>query len=682
MRDKMHTSKGTNRGYKLCVGNGRLENRYQQEDEAAGRDGNPTEKAGEPHGFDEVDLSISAHHGKTKYDVEAARKRKNPGGRTKDERSVPSYWFLLMVVLLGVGFFVALGLGLGLGHPDPKLNPYQFYNGAVASDRLLCSEVGRDLMKNGGNALDAAIGTAFCVGVLNLHVGGVGGGGYLTFYNKSSVNVENGVTTVAINGHAVAPAGASEDMFTDREGEATQGGMAIAIPGEVAGLYQAHKTYGGALSWASLVEPSIRLAKRGFSIGEALANAIAANEEAILADPGLREILMDGDGLKQRGEEVVLPKLAATLETIAASGADGFYKGELAQKIVDDVNDTGGNITLEDLKTYSAHISQTVSVELGGGELYAARGITAYAPPPPSSGILTNYILNILEGYDLYWGSTANTENEVETYHRMLEAYKFALADRSRLGDPEFEESVKEVTDELVKTSTATATREKIQDKALKFPEYGSKYAPKMDAAGGATHISVKDKAGNAVSYTTSISSDFGAKVRGTRTGIIFNAAMGDFSLPSSSAVHGLQPSPANFIKPGKRPLTSMTPLVLVDKDDEVKAVIGASGGLQMITASAMMAVQTIWFEDNVIDAMERARFHADLSQVSATDLVEYGHESALDSTVIGGLSARDQIEDKNLPLVSAVNLIIQTKKNRWYTNSDNRAPGSGYALY
>ncbi|XP_038059139.1 glutathione hydrolase 1 proenzyme-like isoform X2 [Patiria miniata] len=671
------TSAGTNQAA------GMENDGYQNGDETPKHDSEPTTKTGEPQGYDDVDLSISAHQqgGKTKYDVEAAGKKKSAKNRTEDEHKVPSYWFIFMVVLLGVGFFLALGLGLGLGHPDPKLKPYQFFNGAVASDRELCSRVGRDLMLNGGNALDAAIGTSFCVGVLNLHVGGVGGGGYLTFYNKTGT-VAGAIKTVAVDGQVVAPSSASMDMFSGQEGSAVKGGMAIAIPGQVAGLFRAHKNHGGTLSWASLVEPSIRLAKGGFEIGEALAKAIKDNEDVIRNDTGLSEIfLTSAGGIKQQGDEVTLPKLAATLETIASQGADGFYKGDLANMIVDDVNEMGGNISLADLEEYEARSADTVSIELGGGQLYDVGGIMVYAPPPPSSGILTNYILNILEGYSLSWRSTGDTSTEVETYHRMLESFKFALAEHSRLGDPEFEDSVKEVMGILGRTSTATTTRGKIQTDALQFLEYGSMYAPKMDPAGGATHISVKDGAGNAVSYTSSLSLDFGAKKRGTRTGIIFNAGMGDFTLPDESLVEGLSPSPVNSIQPGKRPLSSMSPLVLVDKDYEVKAVIGSSGGLEMITATAMMAAQTVWFEHNVIDAMERARFSTDLGVDSATKSVTYNHEASLETGVVNGLSSRGQIVN-SVPLMSSVNYIMQTKKNRWYTNSDTRAPGSGYAHY
>ncbi|XP_071790775.1 glutathione hydrolase 1 proenzyme-like [Asterias amurensis] len=635
-------------------------------------------KQGQPQGFDDVDLSVSAsvkkgkhHSDPPKYNDDVEASKKTSGDKEK-RKGVPSCWFVALVLLLGVGVIAALLVGLYLGHPDPALDPYQLFGGAVSSDHKLCSEVGRDIMINGGNSIDAAIATVFCVGVVNLQVGGIGGGGFLTFYHKA-----NG-TVLTIDSQVAAPAYAEPNMFNNSEAEAFKGGRAIAIPGEVAGLYNASKLYGGDISWAALLEPSIRLAKGGFAITESLANAMTASKEDILEDVYMSNILAPEGVLKSRGDTITLPHLADTLKKIAKDGAKGFYEGSLAEDIVADVAEAGGNITLEDLKHYSSLVKKPVSVELGGGQLYAAGGIKTYAPPPPSSGIVTTYILNLLEGYDFSLWSV-EPDKVVETYHHMLEAFKFAFANRSRLGDPAFEKSVGKAVNEMLSSSTSEI-RAEIKDTAQDFSHYGSVYATQTDTPGGATHVSVVDRDGNAVSYTTSISLDFGAKRRGNRTGIQFNAGMGDFTLPSSPEVDNLKPSPKNYIMAGKRPLSSMSPMILVEASGEVKAVVGASGGSEMITSTAMMAIQSIWFEENVIAAMKRSRIHTELTTDNGK--VTFKYEQDLPENIKTGLTSKGHIGDASAPpLTSSVNMIMQTKKNRFYTNSDTRVTGSGYAV-
>ncbi|XP_031566044.1 glutathione hydrolase 1 proenzyme-like [Actinia tenebrosa] len=552
--------------------------------------------------------------------------------------------------------------------PTPSGNgtsygPYK--EGAVATDAGKCSEIGRDILKAGGSAVDAAIASSFCIGVINMHSAGIGGGGFMLIYNKSTGRAET------LDYREEAPKAATPDMFQNIS--STNGGKASGIPGEVIGLYTAHQKY-GRLNWSDLVQPSIDLATNGFPIPIPVYEAMELSKEDIKKDPGLKQLLFNGEEMKKLGERITNPQLAITLEKIR-DNAISFYNGCLAVDIVRDVKRAEGIITKEDLKDYKPKWKEALKSNMSAD-------LSLFTTAPPSSGAVITLILNILKGYNMSEADRANDEASARTYHRIIEAFKHAYAARAHLGDPDFPDpsyvNIYEVLKNMSNPSIADNIRLRIDDN--KTYHNASFYGKYFSGTGhqGTSHLSVLAPNGDAVSLTTTINFRFGAKYRSPVTGIIYNNEMDDFSTPGKPNGFGVKPSPSNYIKPGKRPMSSISPVIFVQRNDlMVRLIAGASGGTRITTATALVIMNKLWFGRPLNESVSEPRVH---NQLSNTTYEVKESKYTLPASIRKGLAERgNYLIPSNWYAV--VQAIYREEKSTIFAQSDPRKHGwsAGY---
>jgi gamma-glutamyltranspeptidase/glutathione hydrolase len=495
------------------------------------------------------------------------------------------------------GVLVLLIVSFAINMVRAGSQPIRSGTGMVVSASAIASEVGAQTLKDGGTAVDAAIATAFALAVTHPSAGNIGGGGFLLYRSTSG-------QAVAYDFREAAPAGASSEMFM-KNGVYDQAlhhnsYLAVGVPGTVAGLYLAWNDQGAAkhLSWPRLVEPAARLARDGFTVSDGLARSLkvdllqqTTNEAAVAQFTQNGKPCSAGDTLKQ-------PALAATLERIARQGPAGFYEGETARAIDQEMRKNGGLITLQDLKDYKAQ--RRTDVIKG-----AYRGYEVISMPPPSSGgVGLVEMLNVLEGYDLAGMGRGSATN----VHRMVEAMKRAYADRAHyLGDPytPFNTNMplarllsKEYAAELRKTISATNTNPSSTNFA--WPNEG----------GNTTHLSVVDQAGNAVSLTYTLEEGYGVKVVVPGAGFLLNNELGDFNAaPGLTTTGGLIGTTPNLAQPRKRPLSSMTPAILA-KDGRLFMVTGSPGGRTIIATVLHTIINVVDFGMNAQEAVDAGRFY------------------------------------------------------------------------
>ena len=463
--------------------------------------------------------------------------------------------------------------------------------GMVAAEHELASRAGAEMFAAGGNAVDAAVAAAFATGVVNPSSSGIGGGGFLLLYDPRSRGLS------VLDFRECAPGRAQRDLFI-RNGTvdpslSLRGGLAVAVPGEIRGLAHALERF-GRLPLATVMAPAIRYASDGFPVGRHLANAIRENLADVRAHSELRRMFLKPDGSPYEvGEPLRRPDLAATLRTIARDGPRPFYEGELGGKIVEAVAAAGGILSADDLRVYRVRERKAVSGTY--------RGLTiASVPPPSSGGAVIIQILNVLSGYDI---RAAGPSTPLAT-HRIAEASKLAFEDRARwYGDPEF-------TDvpiaRLLSASYAAELRERIDSSRTRAP----KPAPQIPSDAGTSHLSAIDAEGWAASLTTTINTAFGSMIVVPGTGIILNNEMDDFSAaPGKPNVYGLVGTEANAIAPHKRPLSSMSP-TLVLRSDEAILSIGGSGGPRIISATLQTITNVIDFGMGLDAAVAAPRVH------------------------------------------------------------------------
>jgi gamma-glutamyltranspeptidase/glutathione hydrolase len=459
----------------------------------------------------------------------------------------------------------------------------------VVSDAPLATDVGVEILRRGGNAVDAAVAVGFALAVVYPEAGNLGGGGYTV------IRMADG-RTAALDYREVAPLAATRNMFLDERGEATDksvvGPLASGVPGAVAGLVAAHGRY-GVLALADVVRPAIRLAADGFVVDSALARSLT-NASPLISEFGGAATFLPGGTAPSPGTLLRQPALARTLERIAADGADGFYLGETAQAIADEVGRLGGIIRTEDLARYKEVWRDPVRA------MY--RGHTVLSMPPSSSGGVTiAETLNILEGFDSLppFGSARRT-------HLLASAYQRAFVDRNeKLADPAF---VAVPIDELTSKSYAARLRATI-DTARATPTRALIPAPVEGTE--TTHYSVVDAAGNAVATTTTINALYGSGVYVASAGFFLNDEMDDFATrPGHPNMFGLVQGEANAIQPGKRMLSAMSPTIVLSPGDSLLLVLGARGGPRIITGTSQVIMNVIDHRMILADAMSAPRLH------------------------------------------------------------------------
>lgn len=480
--------------------------------------------------------------------------------------------------------------------PMDRIHPVWAESGMVSAQERLAAEIGRDIMAQGGNAVDAGVAVAFALAVTLPRAGNIGGGGFMLVHDAGTGQ------THAVDYREMAPQGATRDMFLDAAGEADSekslySGAASGVPGTVAGMKLALDRY-GSMDWAEVIAPAIRLAEEGIAVTPELADSIEAERAHLEKFPASAAIFFKPGGAGYRpGDRLVQADLAKTLKTIAKEGPDGFYKGAVAEAVARSVQAAGGAITVEDMAAYKPVLREPVRGSYRGYDIVSM-------PPPSSGGVHLIQILNALEGYPI----ATLGQNTGETIHLMAEAMKLAYADRSEyLGDPDFVDvpvaalTSKDYAAEMRRKISADFAMPATMIKPADLAPYESDQT---------THFSVVDKDGNAVSNTYTINLNYGSGLVAEGTGVLMNNEMDDFSAkPGVPNAFGLVGGDANAVEAGKRPLSSMTPTMVL-KDGKVWLVTGSPGGARIITTVLQVVMNMIDHGMNVAEASTAPRVH------------------------------------------------------------------------
>jgi gamma-glutamyltranspeptidase/glutathione hydrolase len=495
-----------------------------------------------------------------------------------------------------------VGLGLGRGFElaplggDDRLFPVEAAGGMVVSREARATRVGVTVLEAGGNAIDAAVATAFALSVTLPQAGNLGGGGFALVHRADTGE------THALDFRETAPAGAHRDLFLGDDGEvdkdrARYSHRSVGVPGSVAGYLEALERW-GTLSRAQVVAPAIGLARDGFEVGPALHRNISRRIERLAKWPATRAVIARPDGSAlQPGDIMRQPDLAESLTQIAETGADAFYRGPIGALLAAEMVRHDGLIDRGDLEAYRAVLRAPVSGNY--------RGLKVLSMPPPSSGgAHLVQMLNILEGWDL----AALGSGSAAILHRMAEAMRRAYADRAaHLGDPDFWGVP---LDWLTSKAYAEEMRAGIDLYRASLSSDIRAGVPAPSESRDTTHLSVMDRDGNAVSMTTTLNFGFGTGIVAEGTGIFLNNEMDDFSAkPGVPNAYGLVGGDANAIQPGKRPLSSMTPTLMMD-GDRVIASLGSPGGSRIITTVLQVILNLVDHRMNVAEAVAAPRVH------------------------------------------------------------------------
>lgn len=468
-------------------------------------------------------------------------------------------------------------------------------NGMVASEQGLATQVGLDILKQGGNAIDAAVAVGFALAVVLPNAGNIGGGGFMVLHDDKTGK------DVAIDFREIAPAKASRDMYLDNQGNVIDGKSlfthdASGVPGTVAGMEYALKKW-GTMPLSKVLEPAIKLADKGFIVSDVLAQTLK-EEKSTLGKWSSSKVIFfkNGEPLKS-GDLLVQKDLAKSLRLIAKQGAKAFYQGEIATKIAKEMQSHGGTMTLEDLKAYKVVERQPIIGDYRGYKVVTM-------PPPSSGGVHLIEILNMLEHYPI----KEDGVNSAKNIHHMAESMKLAYADRSEyLGDPDF---VKIPVTGLTSKAYANERVKTIDDNKARLSSNIKPGKPQPYESDQTTHFSVMDKAGNAAAVTYTLNLNFGSGIVVEGTGILLNNEMDDFSVkPGVPNAFGLVGGTANAIEAKKRPLSSMTPTIVM-KNNKPWLVTGSPGGARIITTVLQSVVNTIDHEMNPAEAIITPRVH------------------------------------------------------------------------
>eukprot|EP00079_Xenopus_tropicalis_P008658 XP_002931959.2 PREDICTED: gamma-glutamyltransferase 5 [Xenopus tropicalis] len=503
-----------------------------------------------------------------------------------------------------------------------------FLHGAVAADSLVCSEIGRDILKEGGSPVDAAIAALLCTSVINPQSMGLGGGVIFTIYNASTGLVE------VINARETVPKSSTLDLTQCKEHKSffKTGAQWIGVPGELRGYEVAHQRH-GRLPWKSLFQPTIKLVTEGVKLSSITSRFLKNTDiKSLISKNSVCKLLCKGQDLVTEGQSLNFTQLAHTLRVVSEKGADAFYQGPIAEQMLEDLKSQGSNLTQDDLTNYKVLIGRALNVSLANHTLYSAQ--------PPAGGALLSFILKVLEGYNFSESSIQNKRAQIETYHRIAEAMKFANGQKIKMADFGMKR-MEELKETVLSETFAQQIRERINDYGNHSLSYYSLNGPHSESF-GTSHISVISQDGSAVSATSSINQIFGSMVYSPQTGIVFNNQLADFC------------SGEKVIITGERPPSSMAPSILLSDDKKSQLVIGASGGSYIISSTALAIVNTLWFGVDLKKAISdpilhvtgdnKLVFESTFSKDVQAGLQERGHQidSSMFFNVVQGALKKD----------------------------------------
>ena len=548
---------------------------------------------------------------------------------------------------------LALVIEADILNRDSIIHPAVGNSGMVVSQHYLATEVGKNILDQGGNAIDASVAVAFALAVVLPRAGNIGGGGFLVLYNAEKNK------NYALDYREMAPAAADRDMYLNEDGSLNKstsrlGYLAGGIPGTVAGMWEAHQKF-GSMPWEDLLKPAIKLAQAGFKVSPFMADSINRAHSSMKDYPSTVKIFFPEFPLKPN-HNLVQKDLAATLKRIAQNGKDGFYKGKTAKMFAAAMKKNNGLITEDDLKNYKAVWREPLV-----GNYKDFKIVTM--PPPSSGGVHLIQMLNVLSNFDL----KKLGHNSRDYILLLTEVMKYAYADRSKyLGDPDFYEvPVSKLIEQVYAASIANSiTIGKITSSDEIYP--GAMLPPEgMET----THFSISDKFGNTVSNTYTINSSYGAKVVVEGLGFLLNNEMDDFAAaPGIPNQFGLLGGDANKIEPYKRPLSSMTPTIIFFQDKPY-LITGSPGGSRIITTVLQMILNVIEFEMEVSDATVQPRIHHQWKP----DVL--GLEKGFNSSVIELLMRSPQKLYVHSPGTSLESIVL--KNSYHYGFGDTRRPDS-----
>src|SRR5215831_4982342 len=504
----------------------------------------------------------------------------------------------VLTIFLAFFFIVTASAQVAPVTRVPPIAPAQTIfarNGVVAAQEQRAARIGLEILDRGGNAIDAAVAVGFALAVTYPRAGNIGGGGFMVIHLAKTGE------DIAIDYRETAPAAATETMFLDASGEADpkksrDSALSIGVPGTVAGLALAHAKYGsGNLPLAELIAPAITLARNGVEIVDDIADSLPSAHARIARWPSSAPVFLNSDGhVLMPGQDLLQPDLAITLRAIASDGPKGFYEGPVADKIVAAVRMAGGIMATDDMKNYRAILREPVRGTYRGYDIISM-------PPPSSGGVHLIEMLNILEGYDL-----AKLSRE-ESLHIIAEAMKRAYADRATfMGDPD---AVKMPVAGLISKKYAAELRAQIGQRATPSTEIRSGNPADFEGQ-NTTHFSVIDREGNVVSNTYTLNFSYGLGLVAEGTGVLLNNELDDFtSKPGTANAYGLVGYNANLPGPNRRPLSSMTPTIVL-KDGKPFLITGSPGGSRIISTVLQVIVNVIDFNLAIDQAVSAPRVH------------------------------------------------------------------------
>jgi gamma-glutamyltranspeptidase / glutathione hydrolase len=552
---------------------------------------------------------------------------------------------IILIIILAIFYSISIA----------SWEPIAGKKGMVATADKHATQVGIEVLKNGGNAIDAAVAVGFALAVTYPRAGNIGGGGFMVIRNPKN-------EIYSIDYREKAPLAASRDMYLDKNKNIIKnlsltGYLASGVPGTVSGLFEAHKKY-GTLDWEVLVNPAIKLAEQGIVIDRYLASALEYHYERFIKFPSSVKIFTNNGEKFSEGDMLIQTDLANTLKLIRDYGTEGFYEGKIASLFSEDMRINNGIITEEDLSNYRSIWRDPINFTYRNHSIYSMA-------PPSSGGIIIGEILNTLENYDI----SEMGSNSSNLIHIWAEVEKQAYADRAEyLGDADF---VKIPQDKLISKNYAYTLFQNVNPfYSTSSAELGDNQIQNFESS-QTTHFSIVDQWGNAVSSTYTLNGSFGSGVVIEGTGILMNNEMDDFSIKAGSAnLYGLLGSEANEIVPEKRMLSSMTPTIIT-KNDSLFMILGTPGGSTIITSVAQVISNVIDHKMNIRIAVESPRFHHQW----LPDEIKY-EKNRLSVDVINNLKNKGNKLNPVGRIGDIQAIIWNSQYNEWQGWSDPRGNG------